>query len=145
MTPSSPTSPAPTYSLALVARLTREHGAARLNFFTKTFVDALSHPANASTQRQRAMIEEEPQLLDEPWINALLAGIAEFIANREDFEPPAWTHKPERFLPQPLFWGVLPATRAHMLAETPGPFRRRNLFCGYIHLHTPRWGPPPDA
>lgn len=53
--------------------------------------------------------------------------------------PPAWTEDASRFLPEPRFWGYLPQTRALMLAETPGPFRRRNLFCGYIWLRSDRW------
>lgn len=136
---------APQYSLAHVARQAARMPEQHINLYTKEFVDALSHPANASAQRQWAMIEEEPQLLPWEWANVLLAGMAEFIAHRADLEPPAWTDKPERFLARPRFWGVRPQTRAHMLAETPGPFRRRNLFCGYVWLHSDRWRGMEDA
>ncbi len=127
------------HSLARVAELTRQYGAQRLNIFTKEFIDALSHPDNAAPRCQMRMIEYEPPELEEPWMNVLLAGMAEFIARREDLDPPAWTEKPERFLQKPKFWGVKPETRAYMLSETPGPFRRRNLFCGYIWLYADRW------
>lgn len=126
-------------SLTRVAELTMRHGGQRFNLFTKEFVDALSHPRNASPERQLEMIAGEPMWLQEPWMDALLAGMAEFIANREDLNPPAWTEDAHRFLAEPRFWGYRPETRALMLAETPGPFRRRNLFCGYIWLHSDRW------
>jgi len=127
------------HSLAKVAELTLQHGQQRFNLFTKAFVDALSHPGNASPERRLEMIADEPIRLPDPWMDVFLAGAAEFIANREDFSPPAWTEDPCRFLPEPRFWGYRPETRALMLAETPGPFRRRNLFCGYVWLHSNRW------
>ncbi|MCX7814416.1 MAG: hypothetical protein N2256_02875 [Tepidimonas ignava] len=133
---------APRHSLARVAQLTRQHGAQHFNLYAKAFVDELSHPDNRAPQRQASMIEQEPELVGEPWIDALLAGMAEFIAHRSDLPAPAWTEKPERFLSTPKFWGVRPETRAHMLCETPGPFRRRNLFCGYVWLHANRWDRP---
>lgn len=127
------------YTLALIASLAKKEGAGKLNLYTKEFVDALSHPDNCTPRRQAEMIADEPMLLEEAWCNALLAGMAEFIAQREDIEVPSWALKPERFLPKPVFWGVTPQMRAHMLAETPGPFRRRNLFCGYVWLRSSRW------
>lgn len=131
--------PVKSYTLAIVAAFTRTGGVDRFNLYAKEFVDALSHPANRSPQRQLEMIIDEPELLPQPWCNVVLAGMAEFIAQREDIEVPSWTLKPERFLPKPMFWGVTPQMRAHMLVETPGPFRRRNLFCGYVWLRSNRW------
>lgn len=127
------------YTLARVAAFASMEDVKNFNLYTKEFVDALSHPKNRSPKRQAEMIADEPMLLEEAWCNALLAGMAEFIAQREDIEVPSWALKPERFLPKPVFWGVTPQMRAHMLAETPGPFRRRNLFCGYVWLRSSRW------
>lgn len=126
-------------TLAWVADMTARHGLSRFNLFAKECVDALSHPSQAAPQRQMAQIAAELRLVGEARYDALLAGMAEFIAQRIDQVQPAWTDKPERFLPRPWFWGVTPPMRAHMLVETPGPFRRRNLFCGYVWLRSSRW------
>ncbi len=132
------------YSLAQVARYALTARPEDFNLFTKTFVDVLSHPSNRSPERQYALIEEEPVLLPHAWMNVFLAGVAELIARRADIEPPLWTEKPERFLPKPLIYGFLPETRAYMIRETPGPFRRRNLFCGFVSLQSKRWSTTAD-
>jgi len=126
-------------TLASVAALALVQGDDRFNLFMKEFVDDLSRPDNAAPERQRSMISDEPPLLARPALNAFLAGAAEFIAQRADVEAPLWTMRPERFLQKPVFWGLRPQMRAHLLAETPGPFRRRNLFCGYVWLRSSRW------
>lgn len=51
---------APEYSLAKVADLARRYGSRRFNLFIKKFIDAFSHPCNASPERQLAMIEQPP-------------------------------------------------------------------------------------
>jgi len=127
-------------SLADVADLARAHGEDRFNLFMKEFVDALSHPSRCTPAQQQSMILREPVLLTQPMLNAFLAGVAEFVAQRSDVDVPAWAVGPDRFLREPVFWGRRPQTHAHMLVETPGPFRRRNLFCGYVWLHSSRWG-----
>ena len=126
-------------TLEWVARMTLDSEIEHINLYTKEFVDALSHPRNQDVHAQMAMVGQEPALLGEPWANALLAGLAEMVARRADAEPPQWTEDPQRFLPCPVFFGYTPQTRSLMLAETPGPMRRRNLFCGHIELTSYRW------
>ena len=127
------------YTLALVADYVLNDSIEYFPHYMKEFIDARSHPLNRPVERQLAMVEQEPALLPEPVYNAFLAGIAEAIAQSVGFEPPAWVEKPERFLPRPVILGVSKATKAYMVAETQGPFRRRNLFCGFVLLRNERW------
>lgn len=127
------------YTLALVAKYVLNDSIKYFPHYMKEFIDARSHPLNRSVERQRAMIEEEPPLLPEAIYNAFLAGFAEAVAQSVGFEPPAWVEKPERFLPRPAIMGVSKVTKAYMVAETQGPFRRRNLFCGFVLLENKRW------
>ncbi len=119
--------------------MTLQNGMAHINLYTKEFVDALSHPHCSDARVQLSMIEHEPALLPEPWANALLAGLAEMVAQRVGAPAPAWTEGNERFLPAALIFGYTPQVRALMLVETPGPMRRRNLFCGHVDLQSQRW------
>ncbi|WP_217125943.1 hypothetical protein [Hydrogenophilus thiooxidans] len=127
------------YTLALVARYVLDDTIKHFPLYMKEFIDARSHPLNRSVERQRAMIEEEPALLPEAIYNVFLAGFAEAVAQSVGFEPPLWVEKPERFLPRPAIMGVSKVTKAYMVAETQGPFRRRNLFCGFVLLRNERW------
>lgn len=135
-------------SLARVALLTLtsvETAEARFSLYMKEFVDDLSRPGNQHPQIILRMIKDEPAELPSATLNAFLAGVAEFIAQRHDLDVPQWALSESRFLPRPIFWGIRPQTRAHMLAQTPGPFRRRNLFCGYVWLRSNRWDEQPSG
>jgi hypothetical protein len=103
----------------------------------KEFIDSLIRDLRAKGARRgavalpvdSAMIAEEPPRLDDPVHRVHLAGMAEHIARIGGMSPPEWTEKPEFFLAEPVFMGG-ESGRHLALAETPGPFRRRQLFCG---------------
>ena len=89
--------------------------------------------------RLRSKTNFERQLLvrDEPaWIvggasgeiNAYLAALVESLCREARIDPPAWTESPRRFLTRPWFAGGFESLKAILLAESPVPFRRRNLF-----------------
>jgi hypothetical protein len=61
---------------------------------------------------------------------ALLAASVEWLCARDGHPFPAWTGRPEYRLPEP--WFLYPGwrLRAWQLAETPVPFRMRNIFGG---------------
>jgi len=129
-------------SLARVATLTLAEGPlgeARFNIYMKGFVDEMSRPTNQHAPIIQRMIAEEPVELPYPLFNTFLAGAAEFIAQRHDIAVPEWALSESRFLPRPIIFGIRAETRALMQEETPGPFRRRNLFCGEVWLHSRRW------
>jgi hypothetical protein len=80
-----------------------------------------------------AMLESEPQLLRETFpegdvADAYLAAVAVSLAREVGAAPPAWAWKPRRKLSRPWFAHPGAALRAMLLAESPAPFRERNLF-----------------
>lgn len=82
-------------------------------------------------EEQRKLIAEEPLWeasgVDET-CNAYWAAIAETLSMEAGFPPPAWTRDPRTFLSYPWFAGGMENLKAILIAESPVPFRRRNLF-----------------
>ena len=60
--------------------------------------------------------------------DAYLAAVAVSLAREVAAPPPAWAWSDDRKLRQPWFAWPGPALRATLLAESPAPFRERNLF-----------------
>ena len=60
--------------------------------------------------------------------DAYLAATAVSLARELGCVPPAWTRSERRSLPYPWFASEGVAIRATLLAESPAPFRERNLF-----------------
>ncbi|WP_028874280.1 hypothetical protein [Tepidiphilus margaritifer] len=134
--------PPPRRSLAKVAEYIAalgERAPTEFVLYTKEFVDELCHPDNDPPQRKALMIAEQPRVLAIPWMNAMLAAMAEMIAERAGIPVPDWANEPERFLPEPLVFGYSPQSQAMAIELTPAAFARRNLFCGQITLYTNRW------
>jgi len=61
---------------------------------------------------------------------ALLAAAVDSLCSQDRVVPPPWTSRPEYRLSEP--WFLYPGwrLRAWQLAETPVPFRMRNIFGG---------------
>jgi hypothetical protein len=68
----------------------------------------------------RAMISDEPPLIDDPILDVHLGGMAEHLATLGGFTAPRWAEAKERFLAQHVGGGK----------ETPEAFARRRLHCG---------------
>ena len=80
------------------------------------------------------MFAEEPVWLPNlPWMNAWLAGAAEYEAFLIGVETPAWALKDIRFLRTPFVPGGANA-RKYALVETPFAWRRRMVFTGKTGL-----------
>jgi hypothetical protein len=80
-----------------------------------------------------AMLSVEPArlagvFLDGNVADAYLAAVAVSLAREVGAIPPAWAWADDRKLRQPWFAAPGPALRAILLAESPAPFRERNLF-----------------
>lgn len=71
----------------------------------------------------------KPPLTSCSYIDAWLAGAAEYEAFLIGIEPPQWTREPERFLHEPFFIGG-DLARIVAFVETPFSFRRRLVFTG---------------
>jgi hypothetical protein len=82
---------------------------------------------------RREMLEEEPALLGGRYAegevaDAYLAAVAVALAREARFVPPGWAWQEGRKLTWPWFAHNGAALRATLLAESPAPFRERNLF-----------------
>jgi hypothetical protein len=80
-----------------------------------------------------AMLTDEPRRLDPVYeggevADAYLAAVAVSLAREIHESPPAWAWDEDRKLRVPWFAWPGPALRATLLAESPAPFRERNLF-----------------
>jgi len=64
---------------------------------------------------------------DAHW-DALLAGIAEWLAARDDFPMPAWAGTPERTLPEPWSPQRLPSLRRLAADNAPPEIRRHGIL-----------------
>jgi hypothetical protein len=72
-------------------------------------------------------VELEPAESLPPEVRNYVAAMVELACARQRVAPPAWT---ERIAPlrAPYFASTLVGLRLHLLANSPAPFRRRNLF-----------------
>jgi hypothetical protein len=86
-----------------------------------------------AAQDAQLFTEEPVWLTDLPWINAWLAGAAEYEAFLAGIEAPEWTMKTIRFLKTPFISGGANA-RKYALMETPFAWRRRMVFTGRTGL-----------
>lgn len=81
----------------------------------------------------RAALCEEPLPISPPDVQrwaTLIAASVEWLCASDDLNFPAWTSRAEYRLAEP--WFLYPGwrLRAWQLAETPVPFRMRNIFGG---------------
>jgi hypothetical protein len=100
----------------------------------KEHVDAWNWVPTGTRPAREEMFAEEPVWLpDLPWMNAWLAGAAEYEAFLIGAETPAWALKDVRFLRAPFVSGGANA-RKYALVETPFAWRRRMVFTGKTGL-----------
>ena len=84
-------------------------------------------------ERRADMLSVEPARLaaryhDGDVSDAYLAAVAVSLARETGVPPPAWAWQESRQLRRPWFAHPGAALRATLLAESPAPFRERNLF-----------------
>ena len=81
------------------------------------------------TKASAAQIESlEAPVIDDPYLANYIAAMVEQAAYRRGSPgPPGWTSAIEP-LARPVFATPWMSLRAHLLIESPVPFRRRNIF-----------------
>lgn len=82
----------------------------------------------AGSAQTRALVTQEPPSTGDPGWDALLGGLAEWVAARRGFDPPNWCLGPGRFLDHFVFPVDTPSARATGLARAPAVFRRRGVL-----------------
>ena len=89
------------------------------------FVDAFRR---ADAAQRRALTARASQEGSSALEQAYWAAAVESLCREARMRPPAWVNAPTRFLHEPHFAGGLESLKAILIAESPVPFRRRNLF-----------------
>ena len=93
--------------------------------------------ANAKDRRDELVADPPVVLLDASldlrrWA-AFIAASVEWFCARYGVSCPAWVHDPGYRLAEPWWYSVnadRPAVHAWLIAATPEPFTRRNIYCG---------------
>jgi len=81
-----------------------------------------------TAEERTALVCDPPESTGQPETDAYLAALAESLCREGGMRPPAWTEQQRFYLKRPWFAGGLESLKAILLAESPAPFRRRNLF-----------------
>ena len=95
------------------------------------FLEEYQHETPVSRQR---FIADEPAPTGLPEWDALLAGVAEYLAAVEGVSAPAWVEDGSRFLAEPWCYFDLPFFRAEAERETPEGFSRHGVLIRAIEL-----------
>lgn len=82
--------------------------------------------ALGAAELRRAVAEPPPASLPARTAN-YVAAMVEYACGRRGIEAPAWTRAIAP-LAVPVFGSELESLRLHLLASSPPPFRRRNIF-----------------
>jgi hypothetical protein len=98
----------------------------KLRFCMAGFLDDFYGDVENESRLRR--VADDPGLVDDARMNALLGAIGEHLVRRWGLgEPPAWTSQPQRFLDHPWFMGH-ERMKGFLLGESPLAFRRRFIF-----------------
>ena len=79
-----------------------------------------------STDRQAALLTDEPALTGDQRWDVLLAAIAEHLSAQHDAAPPSWSRS--RVLVTPWFPSSLPSKRMEALVLAPAAFRKHGVY-----------------
>ncbi|MFZ4539193.1 hypothetical protein [Propionivibrio sp.] len=75
------------------------------------------------------VVTEAPVKTGNQVADAYLAGLAEYLSQKNELVVPAWTNDPHNFLKEPFYVGTK-SIEDLLLATTPSAWRRRLIFCG---------------
>lgn len=110
------------------------HTAIRIRSGTDPVIAIKEHADAWNQQRAQEMFNEEPAFVEgQSWLDAWLAGAAEYEAFLIDVATPDWALREERFLKRPHIVGGANGRR-YGLMETPFAWRRRMIFGGRTML-----------
>ena len=61
---------------------------------------------------------------------AFCAAMVEWLCWEADLPPPSWVYQESYILPEPWYFHEQWSSRSNLIARTPAPFQRRNIFGG---------------
>jgi len=102
-------------------RLTEQLGEGKPTFVLAELNDLLTEAAGDQLE-----LLEAPMVSD-AYLANYVAAMVELAAHRREVCPPSWTSNIAP-LREPVFAAPWLSLRAHLLLESPVPFRRRNIF-----------------
>lgn len=102
---------------------TRDPGA-----LEKCFVQIADDLTAADGPVSVALASEPPPATGSSTVDAVLAALVEYLFERRGLPVPDWTDDPRRVSAEPWDLITVEGLRALARAETPEPFRRRNVF-----------------
>ncbi len=109
----------------LAAHVIEEADAERRWSLLLEFLEEFEHePAS----RRRLLVEAEPARTGDAHWDALLAGIAEWLAARDGFRAPSWVGTPERMLSEPWSPHELVSLRRLAADNAPQEIRRHGVL-----------------
>jgi len=91
------------------------------------------HQHESATARRELIAARPPSTGIDGW-DALLAGLAEHLAEIDQVDPPDWVEDSSRFLDEPWCFFDLPFFRAEAERETPEVFRRHGVLIRAVEL-----------
>jgi hypothetical protein len=118
-------------TLAGVAR--RERAGEDFRHAVREFLDEFALRGDSHSRSEA--VDEPPPSTGDPRHDAFLGALAEHLALAHDFQRPAWSIEPGRFLDHFWFVSDVPGFRATAIAQAPAAFRRRGVFLPERSLH----------
>ncbi len=109
----------------LAAHVAHEADADRRWSLLLEFIEEYEHEPPTS---RRSLIEAEPARTGDVRWDALLAGIAEWLAARDSVPAPTWVGRPERTLPEPWSPHGLASLRRLAADNAPPEIRRHGVL-----------------
>lgn len=94
----------------------------------KCFVQIADDLTAADDTVSVALASEPPAATGSSSVDAVLAALVEHLFERRGLPIPGWTEDPRRVSAEPWDLISVEALRALARADTPEPFRRRNVF-----------------
>jgi len=113
--------------LTLARLLLRTADESRRELLLAEFMEGYTYAA-VTTQDHEALCVDEPSLIGDLRWDALVAGLADYLAQRDGFAAPAWVDQLDRSSATLWYFLDLPSARAAADRDTPDAFRRRGVM-----------------
>lgn len=94
----------------------------------------MEHYRHVPPDERGILTDDEPPLTGDPAWDALIAGLAEHLAELDARTAPAWTDYPARFLTEPWCFFDVGVWRTEAEEHSPPSFRRHGVLIRPVEL-----------